>query len=420
MTNDVVPSVGVAATSLARTLRSRWYVIMICAGLGIFMAFYMMDRLPVTYEASATVTVNPITSEIFATGSLAQQVNVATEVEVLKSQSVRSRAATTLDDGTTPADLASGLTVSIPSQSLAMTVTATAPTAEGAAARANGIADAYLDYRKSVADGQLDAYKELAQKRISELSGSADPAIESELRNLRLDLSRSDLTVINPGAVVNPASVPTAPASPKLPTLLAAGMALGLLVGVALALLLKARRNVVESEYDVEQLVPGHHITFNTNVPVDLKQLMSQGTYVPTTGDNPMLGMAVELHRALPAGGKLCLVGDPSLGPIVARFVTEYDRVAAASDGPISTALDLTSASKGEASFACSSSQGVVVVAAAGSTRTRELRERIGQPLRVTPHHVPVGLILVSNGGKKRPSKQQPTSATSQRSAVNV
>ena len=415
MTNDSVPSVGVAAASLGRTLRSRWYMIAICAGVGMLLAVFAMNRLPATYQASATVTVNPITSDIFATGSLAQLVNVATEVQVLKSESVLSRAADALADGTTVADLSAGIDVAIPTDSLAMTVIATAPTPEGAATRANGIAQAYLEYRKSVAVGQLNAYQKLAQERIAELSANADPATARELADLRTDLSRSNLTVINPGAMVNPASVPTSPASPKLSTLLAAGLALGLLIGVALTLLLKARRSVVESGYDVEQLVPGHYITFSAVVPVDLQQLMGQGSYVPANDDNPMLGMAIELHRALPAGGRLCLVGDPSLGPIATRFVAEYDRVAGASDGPVSTAVDLTSAGKGEASFACSSSQGVVVLAAEKSTRTRQLRERIGQPLRVTPHNVPVGLILVSNGGKKRLSKQQSPSATRKR-----
>ena len=60
--------------ALGHALARRIWFIVGCTVAGIVVALLLGFVLPPTYSASATVTINPITSSLFANGPLAQQV----------------------------------------------------------------------------------------------------------------------------------------------------------------------------------------------------------------------------------------------------------------------------------------------------------------------------------------------------------
>lgn len=253
MTRPALP--GVSIHTLTAEFRRRWWLPVGLALIGICLSLLFSFTLGRSFQSSATVTINPITSTLFATGPVAQQVDTATEATVMSSSQVLQGAAAKLNDGTTEDTLRDVVTVSVPGNSLALRVTADGDTAEQGAARANAVAESYLEYRQGQAQAQIDSFIRKVDSRIAALektaAGKASAGVTEELVALRRSQSEAVTLVINPGNIVSPATPAKWAAWPRLVFQAAIGALLGFLVGLAYLAYRANRRPMVTQLSDL-------------------------------------------------------------------------------------------------------------------------------------------------------------------------
>lgn len=230
---------------LLRTIKRGWKIIAITTVLTIGAAGAVSELLPVRWDATAVLTVEPI-SAIPVTGgtSTALQVNMNTESVIAKSSEVLSRAAEELD-GIEIAELKRGLQVAVPKGSQVLEFKYTADSAARAPQVANAIALAYNLQRIESAERVIDETSDSLIARIVDLESQRDDTTEgaSDYQTLTLQIStlqerQASLTAATfyPGTLVSPATQPAYPSNFSLKTFLVAGLFLGLLIGFSLAL----------------------------------------------------------------------------------------------------------------------------------------------------------------------------------------
>lgn len=172
--------------------QARWVLaitILVTVAAGVFVK----TRAP-TYDATATVTVSLQTFDGTPVAS-----DMSTEQQIASSSGVASIAARTL--GITNTAVLGGLSVTAPTAGQVLEITYSASTAATARQRANAVAHAYVTYRNSQA----------------------------------ATVTSSGSQLIPTASVLSPASLPGAPAGPRLLVTLAAAVVLGLALGVVVA-----------------------------------------------------------------------------------------------------------------------------------------------------------------------------------------
>lgn len=228
---DPVVEIGDFITIIAR----RWKLVMgaglVCGVIGAGLG----AAVPPTYSASAALTVAPLTTSPFASSQ--QQVNMATEREVMASREVASIAAETVGDSTAE-DLMSDTSVAAPSGSQVLKVTVRDADADKTAARANALAEAYLSFRTQGAEDVAKGQIAVLERKIEELTSAASISAGdmAALSSLQEQLTSLRLVGEVPGRVISRATVPREPASPGTPIIGAGTLAFGLLAGCGLAL----------------------------------------------------------------------------------------------------------------------------------------------------------------------------------------
>ncbi|MCC3269646.1 Wzz/FepE/Etk N-terminal domain-containing protein [Arthrobacter gengyunqii] len=213
----------------------RWKTVLgaaaVCGAVGAGLG----AAAPETYSASAALTVAPLTTSPFAASQ--QQVNMATEREVMASREVAAIAADTVGNAS-PEDLMAETSVAAPSGSQVLKVTVKGVDAENTAANANALAEAYLLFRTQGAEDVAHSQIAELERKISDLTAkrTTAPADEAALSSLQDQLVSLRLVGEVPGRVISRATVPVDPASPGLPVVVAGTVAFGLLAGCGLAL----------------------------------------------------------------------------------------------------------------------------------------------------------------------------------------
>jgi hypothetical protein len=169
---------------------------------------------------------------------------MATEEQVAQSSSVTGLAAAAL--GRTAGQVQAALSVDSPQDTQVLNVRYTAPDPADAARGAQTVAEKYLEFRSTStakdAERRIDDLNVAISADESKLranAGAETGPLQGDLQSLlaaRRQLIAIESTPV--GRVITAASVPTSPSSPRLATDVPVGLAAGLLVGLALALLL--------------------------------------------------------------------------------------------------------------------------------------------------------------------------------------
>jgi capsular exopolysaccharide synthesis family protein len=240
-------------------LRRQWPLLVVITLLAVGVATIWSVRQTPVYQATASVLVNPLrTSPSPPSARPDQLVNMTNEKQLALSAPVAQAAGKSLRSSATPDQLLEHVSVGVPadSQILKISYFDTAPlTAQHGA---NAFAQAYLDYRKNavvtevarvskILTGQLNDLS--AKKRQNEETASNPDAPEAEQRT-----AEASLTVLNsqlnnvsqqlvelqqldlsPGRVIQPATLPTGPASPKHLRNVGIGAFVGLFLAMAVA-----------------------------------------------------------------------------------------------------------------------------------------------------------------------------------------
>lgn len=237
----------VSLTQYLAVVRHRWPWIVVGVLIGVCAAIGWYRIAPRTYEARATVTINPITDDLFSNTPVNQLINTATEAEVVRSMQIAQTAAADSDLPGDPRDLLNKLTVTVPPNSLALDISFEADSPERAALGANGFANAYLEFRAQVAESRRAQFVERLRDQLETLTDEFDSLrrrdarqrniLTQEIIAVREQLGTATSLPIEPGQLVTEAPPPRWPSSPNRLGVLAGGLVFGGLLGVGLALI---------------------------------------------------------------------------------------------------------------------------------------------------------------------------------------
>jgi capsular polysaccharide biosynthesis protein len=241
----------VQLTDIVGSLKRHWTLVAAMAVVGLVLGVLVSFLIPASYQATATVSVNamsasPLTSPV----DTQKSVSMPTEAGIAGSRTVAEAAAKKLTGDRIDADeIADSTSVQNPADSLILDISFTGSSAREAAAGANAVAEAYLEARRAEATTRVERLSKTAQDEITALqAAAADPANQSPMtqRSLQVQADAFGTTLaelgnfdVNPGQVVGAAEKPTSATSPGAVPLGLAGLFLGLLAGVPLALLKK-------------------------------------------------------------------------------------------------------------------------------------------------------------------------------------
>jgi len=250
------------ATDYGPRLRRRWWVVVLGVLLGIGAALAFTAAQPTTYDSTTSVLVQSAAAS-GPTGSTTtprSDINMETEATLVASEQVATGARDLLKTKTSPTDLLAQLSTVIPPNSQVLQITYSDATATSAQAGAQAFAQAYLGYRSGEAKKALDAANtslkgdlvqaqadlKTATDKIAALPANSADRIYAEaqrtilantISTLAARQSALDATLPIAGQVISAADRPDSPSSPVVALNLAAGIVVGLLLGLALAVL---------------------------------------------------------------------------------------------------------------------------------------------------------------------------------------
>jgi polysaccharide biosynthesis transport protein len=244
----------------AGTLRRQWRMvalfILVAAGLAIV---YSARQTPV-YQAVASVLVRPLSATPIQTGLRPDQVDdMASEQRIMQSEAVAAIAVKKMRVTAAPSELLRYMSADVPARSQIIRVSFRFVEPEIARRGANAFAEAYLAFRKENLAQQVANTHSSLQRQIATLAAkksrqdaitSPDSSGTRQQRRSAMELSDSysrqkaeleeQLASLNqldlsPGAVIEPAELPTSPAGPGRLSTAGIGLLVGLLVGITVA-----------------------------------------------------------------------------------------------------------------------------------------------------------------------------------------
>jgi polysaccharide biosynthesis transport protein len=275
-------------------LRARKWSILLTVAVVIAAALAFSLQQTRMYTAEARLLVEQLPSSQDET--LAPEVNLETERELVQSVTVAELVKEELDLDMPVDDLLRGLDVQVVTETEVLIVGYTSDDPASSRQKANGFAQAYIDNRRNQALAEISAAQDDVQQSINRVNKqltsigqqleqieNRDPLappdpnaegsrilLESRQTTLlarlgvlleRLDsLSPSDAVNLGAGQIIAPATRPTSPSSPNLLRNASLAAFLGLALGVALAFLREAflrerREDRFKGREDVEQIL---------------------------------------------------------------------------------------------------------------------------------------------------------------------
>lgn len=234
-----------------RVMRRRWVVFVVALVAVPLMAFLVSSSKEKLYTADATL--------LFQSGNTSAvdpEREAATNEALASLPVVAVRAAEEMGGGTTAGEILGAVTAES-SNSLAdvTTISATSPEPERAAEIANGYSEAFIEFRKETDQSQVQEAIGLVERNIERLSPeemAGDQGFRLEERLNQLKVQRALQT--GGAELVQPASTPDSPSSPKTKRNVLIGILLGALLGFGLAALLERVDRRVRSADEFEGL----------------------------------------------------------------------------------------------------------------------------------------------------------------------
>jgi succinoglycan biosynthesis transport protein ExoP len=236
--------------------RRQWWLIALLALIGVAAAtVWALQQTPI-YRATSSVLVQPVSINRFeGTQRLDQQVNINNEKEVALSSAVAVMAGKFLNSPAPPNELLDHVSVDVPANSQVLEINYSDPVPRTAQRGADSFARAYIEYRKAGIARQVEASKSTLQKQIGTLASrierlntvlSSDTASDADKTAASVQKSAYQQRILSlgeqvaqleqldptPGQVIQPAALPTSPASPNKKMDIGLGLFIGLFVGL--------------------------------------------------------------------------------------------------------------------------------------------------------------------------------------------
>ncbi|WP_426571196.1 Wzz/FepE/Etk N-terminal domain-containing protein [Aquihabitans sp. McL0605] len=264
----------------------RWPIIVGFAAVGLIAGYLVFSSAPTSYSATARVQVKPITINEFDPGNKSDEVDIATEKELVKSDAVAETVRKALNLSGENRAILSRVVVAVDTttKSDSMAITFAGDSAEQAQKGANAVAAGYLSARESAAKNTVDSSLSRVNRQIADARQTltdaqaavdaappqsaqrtqAQVAAQAAQNNLStLQASASQLNQFDPktvGVFYRKASLPAATTSK-----MAMGKGVGVfglfvLMGLGVAWLIDRRDGLGGGRRRVEQIVPGANI----------------------------------------------------------------------------------------------------------------------------------------------------------------
>lgn len=307
-------------------LARRWRVIVCGILLGALAAGAWYALRPTQATAVTLVNVNVISDEPFTLDRPASDlVDAETEVQLVRSTNVVTDVSNQL--GTlTPTEVRNATAAALLSDGTVLRITFSSSSASEAQQAANLVAEAYLDYRSSLAQArvdetvsQLDARRTESSEQIAalrtELAEAANPEVraglQAELNSLTSVVGTtatrlSELQGLNTtaGTVLSSADGGSTTVTPSPVMLVASGLLGGALLGIVLAFVLNTLDRRVRDDHDI-RLAGGGDV---------LARLVSTGARLPPSeaDDDAMRSLRERLLAVVPSDGQIITVADVS------------------------------------------------------------------------------------------------------------
>ena len=138
-------------------LRRRWWIVLVCAVLGLLAAGAYVKTAPKVYTATATVSVQPnaANSAPVSGSRTSGSINMDSQAQVVQSVSTAAIAGKTIGSSLTAAQLSKKVSVTVPANTADLAIACHMPSGAEAAACAQAFANAYLKSESSAATRQL-------------------------------------------------------------------------------------------------------------------------------------------------------------------------------------------------------------------------------------------------------------------------
>jgi succinoglycan biosynthesis transport protein ExoP len=291
----------------------RWRVVVASALVFMVLGALYSYRGGATYTSNASLVIRPILSDPFGGDIRIEDVGADTQAKVLDSTVVASTVVQRLKLDRDPKDLIDRLTVENPVGTLILNIAFTASTAERAQAGAEAFTQAYLDYRRTTAEATkkrtlerlatqreaLDASLAQASTQVATNPVGSDARTSAEARRsvllgqigeLESKASTTQGIDTEPGDVIRPADLPSAPAGTSPVLTVIAATILGAIVGVGLALLRDRTDRRVRSRHDLVEITGQEPL-------VEIPRARSTANQLPAVVDPA--GVEASVYRAL-------------------------------------------------------------------------------------------------------------------------
>lgn len=261
------PDHGAASTvspfELLAVLWRRRLVVIVVLMVSIALALVLSLRSPKQYSSSAQLLFREpgfaqalFGNGLFQNGPEEPQRTTQTNIDVVTSLSVASKAQSELQTKESREALLKSISVTPSSNANIAIITATRSTPANAAAVANAFADGYIFYRRETDRALVAQAEELVSQSLATATAAEKPRLENSLRQLRVLRA---LQTGN-GEVIAAAQPKGTPVSPKPTRDALLGGVLGLLLGCGLALLVDFLDRRLKTTDDIERAYGGYPV----------------------------------------------------------------------------------------------------------------------------------------------------------------
>jgi capsular exopolysaccharide synthesis family protein len=241
-----------------RVLRARWWIVLLCPIFAAAVALVYVERQPKQYTATSKLQ--------FSTNSLPSQVAgvpgdqtldpegvKATNLQLVTTEPVAALVVADLQLKITPTELLEEVSASNPQNDYIVDISVTNASPVRAAKIANTFAQQYVIYSETQNVGQLVKGEQLINRKEERLP-PGDTVDRANLHNLYQKLLLLQAVQTGNAQVVNTATVPTSPSSPKKKSTVIIALVVGGLLGIGLAFLLNLIDRRVRSWEEFEDL----------------------------------------------------------------------------------------------------------------------------------------------------------------------
>jgi capsular polysaccharide biosynthesis protein len=241
--------------ALRAALRHSAVLLLVLAAVGTVLGAGAGLRRAEDHTAEASILVSALTGNPFSPGGRGDDlINLETEAQLVRSDPVARDVASRLEDAESATALLGGLEVSVPPNTQILTIEYTAGTDLDALRRAQGFADAYLDFRQARSEqvvrsrtkriqDQVDDQNETLSSLVARSNVETNTAnrnllqeqingVTAQIGQLQAQLAELQTGSVDPGQVITPARV----VGSSTVGVIAIYAFIGLLVGLALGL----------------------------------------------------------------------------------------------------------------------------------------------------------------------------------------